>query len=91
MSELLRHRTSAVWAVLVAATGLSWVLGSSHGTEGGSVTAATAVVLAIAFLKARYVGLDFMELRHADRRLRLAFEAWILVVGATVIGCYLAG
>lgn len=89
MTGLFRRRATAVWAALVAATALSWVLGSSHGAEGGSVTAATALILAIAFAKARYVGLDFMELRHADRRLRLAFEAWILVIGGVVVGCYL--
>jgi hypothetical protein len=37
------------------------------------------------------VFLDFMELRHAPLPLRLAFEGWALVVGGTIIGCYLSG
>ena len=89
MTGLFRHRTTVVWAALVAITCVSWALGASHGLGAGGVTAATAAVLALAFLKVRYVGLEFMELRHADAVLRIAFELWVLLVGATVVGVYL--
>jgi hypothetical protein len=89
MADLFRHRTTLVWAALVAATCVSWILGTSHGVEAGGVEAATAVVLAIAFLKVRYVGLEFMELRGAATPLRAAFEGWVLLVGGTVVALYL--
>jgi LDH2 family malate/lactate/ureidoglycolate dehydrogenase len=51
---------------------------------------ATAVALAIAFVKARYIGLDFMALRAAPRALRLAYEAWALVACIGLIALFLA-
>jgi hypothetical protein len=86
---VLRTRLGVAWLLLVAATVVSLVLGSSHGVEGGAVELATALVLVVGFVKARYVGLEFMELRHAARPLRLAFEAWVLGVGAIVVATYL--
>jgi hypothetical protein len=89
VNDLFRHRATVVWAALVGATCLSWALGASHGLEQGGVEAATAAVLVIAFVKVRYVGLEFMELRGAAMSLRAAFEAWVLLVGATVVALYL--
>ena len=85
MTALFRHRQTVVYLALVAATCVSFALGSSHGLEGGGVEVATAVVLAIAFVKVRYVGLDFMELREAATPLRVAFELWVAGVGAAVV------
>jgi hypothetical protein len=59
--SLLRARSTAVWAVLVVATLVSWAVGSEHRT--GSPIA--VIVLGVAMVKVRFVGLDFMELRHA--------------------------
>jgi hypothetical protein len=89
MSDLFRDRATIVWAALVAATCVSFALGSSHGSAGGAVEAATAGVLAIAFLKVRYVGLEFMEIRAAAPALRVAFEGWVLLVGGVVVALYL--
>jgi len=89
VTSLLRSRVVLVWLLLVAATVVSLALGSSHGVEGDAVEAATVAVLAVAFVKVRYVGLEFMELRHAAPPLRIAFEAWIALVGAAVVGTYL--
>ena len=86
MTDLFRHRGTVVWAALMAATLVSWVLGTA---ARGDVQAATAAALAIAFLKVRYVGLDFMEVRGAAAPLRAAFEGWVLVVGVVVVGLYL--
>ena len=72
--QLLRNRAGASWLVLIAATLVSWVVGADHGT--GSMAA--VVVLAIAAIKVRLVGLDFMELRHAPIPLRAAFESYHL-------------
>ena len=47
------------------------------------------VVLAIAALKVRLVGLDFMELRHAPIALRAVFEFYCFAVWAVLSGLYL--
>jgi hypothetical protein len=88
----LRTRAAAVWAGLVLASLVSFWLGTDHGFSGADGRrAGTAIVLAIAFVKIRFIGLDFMELRHAPLALRLAFEGWCLIVGCAVVGLLLAG
>jgi caa(3)-type oxidase subunit IV len=83
--QLVRNRAGVSWLVLVAATVVSWAVGAEHGT--GSVVA--IVVLAIAAIKVRLVGLDFMELRHAPIPLRVIFEAYCFVMWAVLSGLYL--
>lgn len=82
---LLRARSSLVWIVLVTATLASWALGSHHriGSEVG------VVVLAIALVKVRFVGLDFMELRDAPLVLRGLFEAYCVALWCILAGMYL--
>jgi len=67
-----------VWGVLVAATAVSWFFGTDHGPLGRSATA--AIVLTVAFVKVRLVGLYFMEIRDAPVWLRAAFEGYVAVV-----------
>jgi hypothetical protein len=83
--ELVRNRAGLSWLLLVAATLASWLVGADHGT--GSVIA--VVVLAIAALKIRLVGLDFMELRRAPVPLRAAFEVYCVALWAVLSGLYL--
>ncbi|WP_304108153.1 cytochrome C oxidase subunit IV family protein [Mycolicibacterium bacteremicum] len=83
--NLLRNRAGASWLFLVAATVLSWAVGAEHGT--GSTVA--VLVLGIAAIKVRLVGLDFMELRHAPLALRAAFEAYCLGLWAVLSALYL--
>lgn len=83
--ELVRNRAGASWLVLVGATLASWLVGAEHGT--GSLIA--VVVLAIASVKIRLVGLDFMELRHAPIPLRVAFEVYCVALWAVLCGLYL--
>ena len=73
------NRLTAVWALLVAATLLSFSAG------GG------AVVLGVAFVKVRLVGLHFMDRRAAPVPLRLVFEGWVVVTASVLIGLYLVG
>jgi hypothetical protein len=47
------------------------------------------VVLAIAAIKVRLVGLDFMELRTAPVPLRAAFECYCVGLWALLSGLYL--
>ena len=83
-------RITFVWMVLILATGLSWQFGHGFGF-GDNYHYATAAILVIAFIKIRFVFLDFMELRTAPLPLRITFELWALIVCATLIGLYWSG
>lgn len=83
--RLLRNRAGFSWLILVAATIVSWAVGADHGT--GSVLG--VLVLAIAAIKVRLVGLDFMELRKAPIPLRAAFECYCAAMWALLSGLYL--
>lgn len=88
MTNLLFSRTTVVWFILVAATLLSWEVG--HGVGFDDLRHAGAAIIVIAFIKARYVILDFMEIRHAPRAMRLVGEAWVVLVCVAVTGLMLA-
>jgi hypothetical protein len=81
----VRNRAGLTWLILIAATLISWVVGVEHGVGSGVVV----VVLAIAAVKIRFVGLDFMELRHAPIPLRAGFELYCLALWAVLSGLYL--
>ncbi|MFF3570095.1 cytochrome C oxidase subunit IV family protein [Nocardia jiangxiensis] len=82
----LRIAGVCVWLLLVAATALSWALGTE---TGGAVTSLAVIV--VAFAKVRLVGLHFMELRDAPIGLRAAFEVYLMVTGGLTVSVYLAG
>lgn len=83
--QLVRNRAGGTWLLLVAATVAAWVVGADHGT-GATVA---VVVLAIAAVKVRLIGLDFMELRRAPIPLRAAFECYCVGMWAVLSGLYL--
>lgn len=87
MTALLRTPATAVWLILIAATGVSWALGSQHGTHDHRL--ASVIILLIAFVKVRLVGMYFMELREAPNVLRGLFEAYCLIVCALLLGVFL--
>jgi len=63
-----------VWLVLLAATALTAAVGLE---QHGAATAAGLVLLAVAFVKVRLVGIHFMELRTAPTALRALFETYV--------------
>lgn len=81
--SVMGERVTAVWALLMAATCTStWLL-----TEGGvSATVAEVGIFLIAAVKVRLVMLDFMELRHAPLPVRIASQAWIVLVTCLILG-----
>jgi len=81
LAPLLRTRTSAVWLLLTVATVLSWALGTHRGLA--------IAILVIAFVKIRFVGLYFMELRGAPPALRAVFETYCLAVLLMLSAMYL--
>jgi hypothetical protein len=78
-----------VWVGLMAATMLSFWLGTDHGIS--SDAARNALLLAVAFLKVRFVGLYFMELKDAPWALRGMFEFYCVAVCSVLIGWLLVG
>lgn len=83
--QLLHGKTTLVWLFLVVATIVSWQV----GTHGGSAEVSTTIVMAVAFVKIRFVGLWFMELKDAPLPLRGLFEGYVVLVGLAVIIMYL--
>ena len=79
-----------VWIILSAITLVSWFLGPARvaGTAVASVPI-TVAVLAMAFIKARLIIGYFMEVRTAPAWLRLATDAWLVVLWGAVLAIYL--
>lgn len=84
MTTVLRTTTGVTWAALVVATLVSWWVGTDHGLD--DPTAAAALLLAVAMVKVYLIGMQFMELRFADPRLRLAFQVYCAAVGIGLVG-----
>ncbi|OBY29311.1 cytochrome C oxidase subunit IV family protein [Mycolicibacter kumamotonensis] len=85
ISRFVRNRAGLSWLILITATVVSFAVGAEHGTGAAIVV----VVLGIAAIKIRLVGLDFMELRRAPIPLRVLFEAYCVLLWAMLSGLYL--
>lgn len=72
------------WVILIAATVLGYIVGTGTFT-GFSAGLAT---LMIAYLKARIVLLDFMELRHAPPTWRFLLEGWLAALTLLLLAIY---
>lgn len=85
--SVLRERVTWVWLGLVLATCVT-----TWGLSKDLFIPAIAVVgnFAIAAVKVSYVMLDFMELRDAPIPVRVAFQAWPVVVAAMILGFWFA-
>lgn len=85
----LGQRATWVWGLLVAATCLSWWLGTGTAGQGGADTRGVSTVLvAVAFVKVRFVIRDFMEVRSAGWLLRTVTDLWCLAVAGVVLALY---
>jgi caa(3)-type oxidase subunit IV len=82
-----RERVTIVWLGLILATAMT-----TWGLSKDLVSPAVAMVgtFAIAAVKARFVILDFMELRDAPIAVRVAFEAWPIAVAAMILSFWFA-
>lgn len=86
VGDLFRSAATVVWLILVGATLLSWYLGSGAGVFGHLISSILIIVVAI--VKIRLVGMYFMELRDAPRPLRLGFDAYCLALCLVLIGLF---
>ena len=85
--SLLRGRFTLVWVLLVAATAVTLWVGTDYGLPSGNARA--LLILAIAFIKVRFIGLYFMELRTAPLLLQALFETYCVFVCLAMMGAYL--
>lgn len=82
---ILTDRVTRVWLALIALTVLTtWVVSKDLFSPAVGVVC----TFLIAAVKVRLVMLDFMELRTAPTRVRVAFECWIAVVVAVILGLW---
>lgn len=78
------------WLVLTAITIVSWWLAPGH--SGGVAVpnvAITVAVVVLGFIKGRLIIRYFMEVRAAPRWLKLATDAWLAVLGVSILAVYL--
>lgn len=87
MKPLLLSRITLVWFGLVAATAASWEMG--HGVGLNDLRNAGVAILVVAFVKVRFVILDFMEIRHAPVAARIVAEVWVVAVCAVLVTLFL--
>jgi heme/copper-type cytochrome/quinol oxidase subunit 4 len=83
---MMHLRATHVWALLVAATLLSWFLKSEVVS---AKVGATAVILIAAF-KISLVVSHFMELKWQPRPFRFILTGWLALVTIIIIGGYWA-
>jgi len=76
-----------VWFLLIVATLATATLGLEQAAGGSA--AVGVLLLTIAFVKIRLVGLHFMELGAAPRPLRLLFEGYVLVTFTALVVLFL--
>ena len=77
------RRVTLVWVLLLALTFGSFLVGVEQGAGFASVGA--AVIVGIAMIKVRLIGLHFMDVRAAPRALRALFEGYVLVVFVVLV------
>ena len=87
MSHLFRSRITVIWLLLVAATAVSWEMG--HGAGFSSVRYASVSIIVIAFIKVRFVIMDFMEIRGAPLFMRIVGELWTVTICTVLVTLYL--
>jgi hypothetical protein len=90
MTTIKARAITYVLIILSAITLVSWFLGPSR-VAGPAVASVpiTVAVLAMAFIKARLIIGYFMEVRTAPAWLRLATDAWLVVLWGAVLAIYL--
>jgi Prokaryotic Cytochrome C oxidase subunit IV len=85
--SVLRERVTWVWLGLMALTCITtWGLSKDLFIP----TVGVVGIFVIAAVKVSYVMLDFMELRDAPIPVRVAFQAWPVVVPMMILGFWFA-
>jgi hypothetical protein len=77
------RRVTLVWALLLALTFGSFLVGIEQGA--GFASAGAAILVGLALFKVRLIGIHFMDLRVAPLPLRALFEGYVLVVFVVLV------
>ena len=92
MTAGFEKRLLVVWMVLSAITIAQLGVGSVDRQAALTPNAAiTSSAILMALIKVRIIFREFMEVRHAPVLLCRLTDLWLVVTGATLLGCYLAG
>jgi hypothetical protein len=84
-------RLFAVWLILATLTlGYLWI---DHAADGflKSRAVLTSSVIVIALVKVRIIFREFMEVRTAPVLLGRLTDAWVVLIGVVLLGCYFVG
>lgn len=82
-------RLLGTWMILVSLT----LAGMAAGGFGGAArlgVGGAALVVAVAAVKARWIVLDFLGLRHGGAGMRGLLTAWLVVVAGAIFAAHLA-
>ncbi len=93
MNATFNRRLMIVWLILTAMT-LVYVWLDHSADDDGMLRASTAVTVSaivIALVKVRIIFREFMEVRHAPTLLRRLSDAWVLIIGVSLLGSYFIG
>ena len=92
MSTGSDKRLIIVWLALSAITIAQLWVGSLDGQAALRPNAAiTSSVIVMALVKVRIIVREFMEVRHAPALLCHLTDAWVVLTGVSLLGCYFAG
>lgn len=84
-------RLLIVWLILASLTvAYLWIDHSVDGSPRPSVVVTSSVIV-IALIKVRIIFREFMEVRQAPALLCRLTDAWVVLVGASLFTCYIAG
>jgi hypothetical protein len=88
-----RRRSLIVWLLLSAITLGYLVLDGSADSRGGyrASEVVTIIAIGLALVKARFIFREFMQVRNAPPVLARLCDFLVLLIGATLLGSYLAG
>ncbi len=91
MKTTFNKRLLLVWVVLASFT-LSY-LWIDHSLSGSLTPSAlvTSSVIVIALIKVRIIFREFMEVRQAPVLLCRLTDAWVVLIGAALLGSYFIG
>jgi len=84
----LRIPITAVWMLLMGATGCSFWLSAGDG-DGANAPVEIGILL-IAFIKVRLIIMHFMEMRKSPALMRWISDAWTILVCFFLIALYSA-
>ncbi len=84
-------RLLVVWLVLASLTLAYLVIDHSANGSLRSSAVVTSSVIVIALIKVRIIFREFMEVRNAPVLLCRLTDAWVVLIGAALLGSYFIG